>query len=204
MRESVAREKVFLSYASHELRTPISTIVANVELINRYNNSLQDEVINPIQRIERAAQTMRHLTETLLGLSRKNEQLLDYVDIDLQELIQQICESLRYMLHSNAVELHIRTEPYIVTVQGAAVHIALANIIRNAFQHTYEGHITIQQQGSKINIDNQNLENGGEHNAELGFGLGLRLTQEIADTFHWHYQNTTKTNGHHVELYLPN
>lgn len=205
VRDSVEREKNFLSYASHELRTPITTVVANIELIKRYPGQLSDDINKPFERIERAAQTMQHLTETLLWLSRKNEQLLECNDIDLQELIQQICESLHYMLQGKTVQLNIVSEKYCITAKGAAVHIALANIIKNAFQHTFDGHISIVQQGSHITFDNHNLtsDEDGQH-AELGFGLGLRLTQEIADTFHWHYANEERGNGHHVELTLPN
>ena len=204
VRDSVEREKNFLSYASHELRTPITTIAANIELIKRYSAQLSDDINKPFERIERAAQTMQHLTETLLWLSRKNEQLLEFNHIDLQELIQQICESLHYMLQGKAVTLDIVSEQYWITAKGAAVHIAVANIIKNAFQHTFDGHISIVQQGSHITIDNHNLSSADDaQHTELGFGLGLRLTQEIADTFNWHYKNETRAQGHHVELTLP-
>ena len=198
----MSREKNFLSYASHELRTPISTIQANIELINSYQDTLKKEILAPIQRIDRAAQTMKHLTETLLWLSRKNEQMLELQQLDLQELIQQTCQSLEYLLRGKTIELNIETEPYVVTAPGAAVHIVIANIIRNAFQYTYDGYINIVQHQGHIRVENGNLVNE-HHQAELGFGLGLRLIQELTDTFEWQYQNCPQDNGHVVELTLP-
>ena len=203
VRHSVEREKTFLSYASHELRTPITTIVANLELLKHQPQELPAAHIKPFQRIERAAQTMQHLTETLLWLHRKNEQQLEVNQIELEELILQICESLQYLLQGKPVTLDLVTEKFIITTKGAAVHIALANIIKNAFQHTYEGHIKICQKGSLISIDNHNLSSEeDEQHSELGYGLGLRLTQEITDTFNWHYVNHEQHNGRHVELHL--
>ena len=204
VRNSVTREKNFLSYASHELRTPITTIVANLELLKRNPQPLPDAVLKPIQRIDRSAQTMQHLTETLLWLNRKNELQLEFSQLDLSELILQICDTLQYLLQGKPVTLDIQSEKHVIRAKGAAVHIALTNIIKNAFQHTYEGHISICQQANRVIIENHNIASEEDVNlSELGYGLGLRLIQEITDTFNWRYVNRHLADGRYVEIYFP-
>ncbi|MEB3733551.1 histidine kinase dimerization/phospho-acceptor domain-containing protein [Halopseudomonas pachastrellae] len=59
-------------FTSHELRTPISVIRANVELLERLRaQSRIDPAMEQqaLDRIDRASLTMQHLTETLLWLA---------------------------------------------------------------------------------------------------------------------------------------
>jgi len=56
--------------------------------------------------------------------------------------------------------------------------IVIANLIRNAFQHTAEGKVSIEQKGRVIQIVNQNSK-GQESRESLGFGLGLQLTEKL-------------------------
>lgn len=73
VQETLEREKRFLGYASHELRTPIAVARTNSELLRKMINkninvTKQEQVVT---RIERACLTMTDLTETLLWLNRE-------------------------------------------------------------------------------------------------------------------------------------
>ncbi|MFA0697735.1 sensor histidine kinase, partial [Vibrio sp. 10N.222.49.C9] len=71
------------------------------------------------------------------------------------------------------------------------------NLIRNAFQHTYHGEVEIKQIGKELQINNYNLtDNGSEQ--ELGFGLGLELTERLIKRYGWHYENITLHSGMNV------
>ena len=77
VQESLEREHRFLRHSSHELRTPISVIRNNVELLHKLeatsDKKRERREAQAIQRIDRASLTMKHLTETLLWLSRESE-----------------------------------------------------------------------------------------------------------------------------------
>lgn len=205
VQRSLDREHRFLRYTSHELRTPISVIRNNIEL--QYKVLQQTAThLNPMQRditerIDRASLTMQHLTETLLWLSRENEEKLPESTVDLAQLLRSITEEMHYLLRDKAVKLIIDTQPYQLSINAVATRIVLGNLIRNAFQHTWEGQITIRQQGSQISIINRQYESStGAAPTELGFGLGLQLTAQLCDKLGWHYQNLANENGHEVTL----
>lgn len=205
VQRSLDREHRFLRYTSHELRTPISVIRNNIELQYKVLQQTSSS-LNPMQRdiadrIDRASITMQHLTETLLWLSREDNEKLPESVIEIDQLLLEITEEMRYLLRDKTVELIVETHPYQSSISAVAARIVLGNLIRNAFQHTWEGQVVISQQGSQISIVNRQFEADMEvAPTELGFGLGLQLTAQLSEKLGWSYQNIAHENGHDVIL----
>jgi len=205
VQRSLDREHRFLRYTSHELRTPISVIRNNIELqykvLQQASSTLNPMHKDIVDRINRASLTMQHLTETLLWLSREDNEKLPESVIEVDKLVQEITEEMRYLLRDKTVELIIETHPYQCSSSVVAAKIVLGNLIRNAFQHTWEGRIIISQSHSRISIVNHQFDVDIEvAPEELGFGLGLQLTAQLTEKLGWSYQNITRDNGHDVIL----
>lgn len=204
---ALEREQQFLRFTSHELRTPISIIRNNVELSHKlgqqHGQSLPDKQMQIFDRIDRASLTMKHLTETLLWLSREQPQQLEKHSFNFDHLISQIVDEMRYLLRDKPVKIELHTSPTEITQSPAAVRIIIGNLIRNAFQHTWDGHITIQQQGNQVIIDNHcQLFNNDVKSQDQGFGLGLQLTEKLCKRLGWQYENQPQNDGHHVSLLI--
>ncbi|TMO70806.1 sensor histidine kinase [Pseudoalteromonas sp. S3785] len=197
--ESVDREQRFLSYASHELRTPISVIRSNVELLNRLSEKdpLSDKQQLTVKRIERAGLTMSDLTNTLLWLSRGDEQQGEIEQVDLSEKITTLSNELGYLLNAKQVTVLISSDQQhsVVSTEPTACHIVLTNLIRNAYQHTQNGQVHITQQGSKVTVVNCSTQNGEAFisddttkNTSIGYGLGLQLSEKVIKRHGWFYE----------------
>ncbi|TMO79755.1 sensor histidine kinase [Pseudoalteromonas sp. S3776] len=197
--ESVDREQRFLSYASHELRTPISVIRSNVELLNRLSEKapLSDKQQLTLERIERAGLTMSDLTNTLLWLSRGDEQQGEIEQVDLSEKITTLSNELGYLLNAKEVTVLISSDQQhsVVSTEPTACHIVLTNLIRNAYQHTQNGQVHITQQGSKVTVVNCSTQNeetfttdDTTKNASIGYGLGLQLSEKVIKRHGWFYE----------------
>ncbi len=201
VQSSLNREQTFLNYASHELRTPIAVIRSNVELLNKMNEAqaLNEKQQKIVQRIERAGFTMTHLTETLLWLGRDNAIPPQISNIKLNDMIQQLVDELRYLLQGKAVSVEINSHPFEIQLPTTACLIVLTNLIRNAFQHTHTGRVSIQQINNHVTIENTNIEPSTKQD-DLGFGLGLQLTERLIEKFHWQYTNDFMPMGHRVEV----
>ena len=195
---TIEREQEFLNFASHELRTPISVIRSNIELLNRLveKSPLNEKQQTTIKRIERAGQTMSELTNTLLALSR-NENLENTPEpISIQETTRRLCKELDYLLDGKDVSviLEFESEDESIFVDATALHIVLTNLIRNAYQHTQAGEIKIAQRGTLVSIDNRNdiqketLESKRINKPDnFGYGLGLKLCEKIIERQGWDY-----------------
>ncbi|MCX4026250.1 HAMP domain-containing histidine kinase [Endozoicomonas sp. SM1973] len=202
VQESTEREQRLLRHTSHELRTPITTICSNVELLKKLDaQKNQQHYEAAICRIDRASLTMKYLTETLLWLHHDRADELPMTECRLDEIIQHLVDDMRYLLSSKQVSVHIETQPYTLYLPEAAARIVLGNLIRNAFQHTWEGQVNILQNQGMVQITNE--QSAETEKEDLGFGLGLELTNRLCQRLGWHYQNEQKGNGHFVTLVFP-
>ena len=189
VQQGLNREKEFLQYASHELRTPIAVCRSNAALMKKMlsRTSGNEKQTQVIERIERASITMSDLTETLLWLSREDALQVDARKFQMDEIITQLVDDLGYLLQGKIIELVLETEPFVCEASETVTRIILGNFIRNAFQHTQSGRITICQQGKNIVISNS-LEDLEQAPQNLGFGLGLQLAKRLAEQCQWHYE----------------
>ncbi|BBN81701.1 hypothetical protein PA25_16860 [Pseudoalteromonas sp. A25] len=201
VQQSVEREQKFLAYASHELRTPIATICANSELLKRLlkDDFPKDKQLIGLERIERAALTMSALTETLLWLNRDSNMTVTISDVSLSKLIRELAAQLSYLIKDKAVKVRIETDQFICPLPETVCRIILNNIIRNAYVHTNEGNVIIIQSGLEVSITNVDNSPSGEA-SELGFGLGLELTERLTHQYQWHYVSKKTQSGRQVHI----
>lgn len=203
VQESLDREHSFLRHASHELRTPITVMRNNIELLHKIEKNTEPKRIalqaKAIERMDRASLNMQYLTETLLWLSRKEMQTLPCKQLELDSLLGEMVAEMKYLLDRKDIELKVETHSCIVFLPEFPVRIVLGNLIRNAFQHTWEGCITIRQQDNRVVVFNPQSPAGTDQN-ELGFGLGLQLTTQLIQKLGWKYIDESTTYTHKVSI----
>jgi signal transduction histidine kinase len=195
VQDSLDREHRFLRHTSHELRTPIAVIRNNVQLLRKLqadDKEHNEPEQRAIERLDRASLTMKHVTETLLWLSRDSAERLPTSDVALDELVQRLAGEVEYLLEDKPVEVELDTEPCRLQVPDMVARIVLGNLIRNAFQHTWEGRVKIRQRGPSVEIINPQSDEDSDGN--LGFGLGLKLTGQLCAKLNWSYVNAA-SNG---------
>ncbi|MEL0659579.1 HAMP domain-containing sensor histidine kinase [Psychromonas arctica] len=211
VQESLDREHRFLGYASHELRTPIAVTRTNTELLRKMieKDISVGKQLQVLERIERASFNMTDLTETLLWLNRKTDKSIPLISISIGGFTEQLLEELSYLLNGKSVEVKITTDETMLLLPQALCRIVISNLIRNALQHTTEGKICIIQAGSNLIINNREFDSQEindipkiEHQLknELGFGLGLELTERLIQHYDWKYKNVATDDGHYVEI----
>ncbi len=203
VQEALEREHRFLRHSSHELRTPISVIRNNVELLHKLrDNGTEAKRIQAVDRIDRAGRTMKHLTETLLWLSREADDELPRDKVRLDRLLRELIEEQGYLSADKQIALQLSTTPYEVSVPGIPARIVLGNLIRNAFQHTWQGTIKLEQRQGGIEISNPLAEGGGAAAEDLGFGLGLQLIEQLSERMHWSCHRRVENGRYRVTIKL--
>mgnify|MGYP003950736099 CR=1 FL=1 len=203
VRDVTLREKLFLRHASHELRTPIAILSSNLELMDRLTErpDRSEEENAALLRQYRAIEDVQLLIETLLWINRQSDQVPISEVVDLEREIAEIVESYRYLNDEDDVELLITSVDSELSAPATAVRVVLSNLVKNAFQYTNVGEVSIAIEASRVVIENVNrMEIDSVDSDEYGFGLGLELVELICSRLEWHYSHEDITGGRRTTL----
>ncbi|MEH6565220.1 MAG: HAMP domain-containing sensor histidine kinase [Halopseudomonas sp.] len=198
------REQRFLRHTSRELRGPLNEVRDNVELLSRLQAAAEQQVdlrqLQALERIERASETMQQLTETLQWLSQERIDQLPARPMQLDELLHELVDQMRYLLRGKDVDVQLKTDVYSMILAEAPARVVLGNLIRNAFQHSNEGEVKILQLHNCVRVSSRAPDVDAQEDA--GYVPGLQLTAQLAGKLGWRYLSTRKDRRHLAELWL--
>ena len=205
LNQALNREHQFLRFSSHELRTPIAVLRSNMDLLERLRPNPGDDEKISYQRIRRAMDNMHRVTETLLWLSRKEENMPIAEPVDIGDLVDELVRENRYLLSGKEVVCDLKVVPVRITIPQAAARIVIGNLIRNAFQYTAQGKVDIQVTQEVFIIENtgQTLGQTIQEKGDYGFGLGLMLVEQITRKLNLRYENLPVPGGYRAVISLP-
>lgn len=192
------REQQFTSDASHELRTPVSVIMAQCDAMLAEGNSLTEEQRDQIGLIQRKARGMADMISQLLFLSRADQgrQPLNKERINISELTEMIAEEQQMLADADGRGIHIETQicPEIWADVDETFYIRmLVNLISNALRYSRENglvEVSLEQDGGVITGSVR----------DYGQGIAADAQPHIWERF---YQaEASRTDGSHAGLGL--
>ena len=110
--QAMEKQKQFISDAGHELKTPLAVIAANLSLLEDQN--LAPETGDFVQNIAVMSKKMQGLVEKLLQLSRLEQQIFTYGEMDYSRKVAEICLQMEAMFFEEGMELEVDLEQNIV------------------------------------------------------------------------------------------
>ncbi|ADD69373.1 integral membrane sensor signal transduction histidine kinase [Denitrovibrio acetiphilus DSM 12809] len=199
MHDSIERENSFARDASHELRTPVTTMKNSLELLDELNPEMDKNVEKIIGRISRATSNMEHLIKSFLWLSRrKNLDDFDSVEVPIKELVHEVISEQSYILEKRDVVITVFDEgSENITAEPQLTKILIANLVRNAFTYTNSGYVKIHINKSCFQIHDSGRGIKPEvlkmMNKDLkafpadGFGLGISIVKRLCNSLGWSF-----------------
>lgn len=178
------REQQFLKHTSHELRTPLAIVQASLDTLS-LRTPEEHPSYKAIQRANRASHNMIRLTETLLWLGREHNHVLPKTIIDPTLVCFELIEDMHYLIDDKPLEVQLDTDTYSLAIEEPLLRIVLANLIRNAFQHSAQGLILVNVTERCVTITNP-VEPVPEPSVS-NFGLGLQLVERITVKLAWQF-----------------
>ena len=110
--QAMEKQKQFISDAGHELKTPLAVIAANLSLLEDQN--LAPETGDFVQNIAVMSKKMQELVEKLLQLSRLEQQIFTYGEMDYSRKVAEICLQMEALFFEEGMELEVDLEQNIV------------------------------------------------------------------------------------------
>ena len=110
--QAMEKQKQFISDAGHELKTPLAVIAANLSLLEDQN--LAPETGDFVQNIAVMSKKMQGLVEKLLQLSRLEQQIFTYGEMDYSRRVAEICLQMEALFFEEGMELEVDLEQNIL------------------------------------------------------------------------------------------
>jgi PAS domain S-box-containing protein len=193
----------FVSIASHEFRTPLSTVLSSASLLSRYTAAEdQDKRERHIVKIKDSVKHLNDILEDFLSLGKLDEGKIvaNPDDFNCKELIEDTAEELKGLLKNNQQINVSYTGSEIIYADKKLLKNILFNLLSNAIKFSDEGSViqisgNIDNGSAAISVTDQGIgisENDQKHlftsffrgaNASniQGTGLGLHIVKRYAD-----------------------
>lgn len=185
----------FVYSVSHDLRSPLLSVRGLLQL--SMDEAKDDELVK--KYLLMANTSIDHLDDTIreiLAYSRNTRIEVSYDSFDVDELIEQIYEDLRYAVHEDFVfEKQISGSPALFS-DKARINTVLRNLIGNAVK--YQKKRTDQQSFVKTRVESRgnqmiiSVEDNGE-------GISKENREKVFDMF---FRASTSSQGTGLGLYI--
>ncbi len=191
---SVSSQRQLVADASHELRTPVTSLRTNIELLQQLgprmdaeeHSRLLDDVVEQLEDLTR-------LINDLIDLARGEEPNAEVEDVRLDILIDEAAQKA----HVRAPEtpLNLDLSPAIVPGVPARLERAVSNLIDNALKYSppdrpvqitlRDKELTVRDHGPGIAAEDlphifDRFYRGAEARGRPGSGLGLAIVRQVA------------------------
>ena len=205
MRDALHLLDTFIKDTTHELNTPISTIMTNIELIDRDN--INDKyLLKIINRIDIGAKTISNIYDDLTYLILNHRIISNNQNIDLKELIEQRIEYFSTL--ANIKKIAIKTDLHsdtILNIDNKKISKLIDNILSNAIKYNkINGSIEINLETNKLTIKDTG-KGIKKENIDLmfnrysrfdkiigGFGIGLNIVKMICTEYNLEIKITSE------------
>ncbi len=187
----------FVSMASHEFRTPLSTVLSSASLLSKYTTTEEQEKRN--RHIEKIRSSVKHLNDILedfLSLGKLDEGKVDvhYVDFDLKELIDDTVDEMGGLLKNDQ---HILIEH-----EGLNEVHTDKKLLKNIIINLVSNAIKFSDEGNTINVKST-VSDGKATVSVVDEGLGIsKEDQEHLFSTFFRGKNVTNIQGTGMGLHI--
>lgn len=201
--ESLRRQKQFITNAGHELKTPLSIINANVDVL-----SLTQGESQWLTSIQHQTRRMSRLIQEMLKLARLDEGSKPaFSEVDLSALVEEMAADFSLLAQSGGRSFSSTVQPGLrLHAHEAGLRELLSILLDNAVKYsTPEGAISLslEKHGRRLRLQLANdvpapltqeqlghlfdrfyRGDGSRSSQTAGYGLGLAIAREIAERHH--------------------
>ncbi|EUJ37452.1 histidine kinase A domain-containing protein [Brochothrix thermosphacta DSM 20171 = FSL F6-1036] len=227
MKKSESLKTDLITNVSHDLRTPLTSIVTYSDLMQQPNVTLADQAAYA-EVIQRKAQRMKQLIDDLFEVTKMDNGAieLNYTEVDLVALVKQSVGE--YTEEFNSSSYLLRTtypeQPIMVTIDSDKIWRVIDNLLQNTLKYTLPQsriYVTVQDEMNQSRIIIKNISNyelneaapllierfkrGEQEKARdtEGHGLGLAIVQSIVSLHQGQLIVTVDGDMFKVQVVLP-
>jgi two-component system sensor histidine kinase MprB len=187
---SIAAQRQLVADASHELRTPVTSLRTNIEVLAE-NRLEPPERARLVADVQAQAEELSALVADLIELARGDQPSPAREDVRLDALVAEAIERARR--HAPATAFTAELEPAVVDGVPDRLARAVNNLLDNAARHWRSVAVSAGPWGVRVRDDGGGIEpadlphifdrfyRGADARGRPGTGLGLAIVRQVAE-----------------------
>lgn len=212
MQEERASEKSkdeLITNVSHDLRTPLTSIIGYLGLIEDHQYQSEEDIVKYSHIAYDKAKQMKNLVEDLFEYTKVQQHgaPVNLMTVDLGQLLEQVGASFELEADKKGMAINVSYEPtpLSITADPEKLGRLFSNLVANALKYGHGAsyiHLTAKQLGEKVVItvadDGEKIPaesvkhlferfyrvESSRNKATGGTGLGLAIVQSIVELHH--------------------
>jgi len=195
MRDSMQKMNDFIQDTTHELNTPISTILTNIEMIETFGKYEGNST--ELKRIEIASKTLSRIYDDLTYLNLNHQYHREVITLNMSELIEERMLYFAAMIEAKGLKTTVVSEEnvFLQIDKNDAIRL-LDNLLSNAIKYNKQkGTLTVKMtslmfsvEDTGIGIRAKDLDTISQrfkraNKSEGGFGIGLDIVNQVVNSY---------------------
>ncbi len=130
-----------ITNVSHDLRTPLTSIVGYVDLLDKSSDDYSDETKGYIKVLKEKSNRMTQMVGDLFELAKtaSGDVTLEFSKLNVKKLIEQTINELDdYIVDESKININVDKDLYILA-DGSKMYRVMQNLIENALKYSMEG-----------------------------------------------------------------
>lgn len=194
MREAIEKMNYFIQDATHELNTPISTILTNIEMLETFGKCEKND---ELKRIKIASNTLSRIYEDLTYLNLNHKYYRNIETLDISGLIEERMIYFSMMAEQKDLKLEMEIEAGVMLeIDKNDATRLVDNLITNAIKYNKTHGLlkivltktTLSVMDTGSGIDKKDLDTivcrfKRANKSEGGFGIGLDIVNQVVESY---------------------
>lgn len=204
-----------LSDISHQIKTPITSILIMLDNILRDENMPEDIKKDFIKDIKREIVNIKFLVESILKLSKIDSNSIKFIkkEVFIKDIINEAVKNVSMLSELKNIEIIVLGDDSIKTICDLKWQVeAITNILKNCIEHSYENkkiyinynqnnmYTELKIEDNGTGIDAKDLPHiferfyKGKNSSSDSVGIGLALSKSIIESNNGYIQVDSKLN----------
>lgn len=205
MRNSILLLDNFIKDTTHELNTPLATILANIEMMNK--DIMEKGNRKKLERINISAKSVSLLYRDLTYLTLEQDKANQDETINLKELLNERAEYFDILMDAKKLTFILDLEDATIIMDRRKLTRIIDNLISNAIKYNKKGgKVGISLKKGAFSVWDNGIGMKEEerevmferykrfNKSEGGFGVGLNIVKNIIDEYNLDIKVSSKQN----------
>ena len=188
IQELADNRKEFIHYLAHEMKTPLTSVLGFADILRVKKDVSEEERQDYSDIILKEAKRLQDLSTKLLELATTDQVLLDFENISIKELFEEIHNSISPILDKKHLKLTMNYDDISICIDKTLFKSLLYNLIDNA--------IKASKQGQEILLEGFQKEDLIEMRVcDQGIGMSQDQIEKVTEPFYMVDKSRSRKSG---------